>query len=343
VNTLEQVGRLVAASEVQGRSLVPDIFQGMNPHGPSSYYLALFDGWFNARQEGMYEFATVSSGASYLQIDGRLVAQWLGRHDPHGGRRGEHGGRLSLKPGAHRIDYLQVQFDGGPAAVAAWRPPRQERLDVMPPSAFLPLARFRAASFEAAPSSPEPVKGNLLALVDTSSAMDVADDYRQPRVARARQIVHRWQRALPADIRVEELEFDTSIHKPGPASGSAVRGTDLAGCLRALSERADIASCLGVVLLTDSRHRRDAGRRTVRSEQLAHQTVTVRVPPMGAGYPILATVEDILARSSATLEAINLVSELQPGATALLEARLGARELPIVALQHDNSSGNPRA
>jgi len=154
VKTLEEVSRLVAASEVQGRSLVPGIFQGMNPHGPSSDYVALFGGWFNARQEGVYEFATISSGASYLQIDGRLTAEWLGRHDPHGGRRGEHSGRASLKPGPHRIDYIQAHFDGGPAAVAAWRTPGQERFEVMPPSAFLPLARFRAASFEVPPSSP---------------------------------------------------------------------------------------------------------------------------------------------------------------------------------------------
>jgi uncharacterized membrane protein len=437
----------------------------------------------------------------------------------------------------------------------------------------------------------EPLKGNLLALVDTSSSMDVADDYRQPRVARARQIVRRWQRALPGEIRVEELEFDTTIHKPGPAPGAALRGTDLAGCLLALSERADIASCLGVVLLTDggdeqvettalpkaplyvvgtgtdpstwndlaitgaqcppaaekdvdfeitaeiraraghgmgfaqtaaqarvllehangsnswekvleqpldlsslrararlpvkcaqtglqhyrltavtlpgelsalnnsrllavnvrkrslrvlyftrelgqefkmlrSELGRDPGisftalfsttsdrftlqgerragddalaaglpstkqgleaydaiilgsfpaedstprqmqallqfvenggsliflggeksfgrggyaqtslaplfpwRLSDREPEPAHETVSVRVPPMGAGHPILATVEDILARGSATLDAVNLVSELKPGATALLEAWLGARELAIIAIQ----------
>ena len=65
----------------------------------------------------------------------------------------------------------------------------------------------------------------------------------------------------------------------------------------------------------------------------AHETVRVRVPPMGAGHPILATVEDILGRTSATLEAVNVVSELKPGATALLEARLGARDLALAGLQ----------
>ena len=70
-----------------------------------------------------------------------------------------------------------------------------------------------------------------------------------------------------------------------------------------------------------------------REPEAAHETVGVRVPPMGAGHPILASVEDILARTTATLDAINLVSDLKPGATALLNARLGARELTIVAIQ----------
>ncbi len=97
----------------------------------------------------------------------------------------------------------------------------------------------------------ESAKGKLLVLVDSSSSMDVADDYRQPRAARARKIVEQWQRALPRDLTLDELEFDTAVHKPGALASAAVRGTDLGGCLLALSERGDISSYLGVVLLTD--------------------------------------------------------------------------------------------
>ena len=155
VNTLDQVSRLVTAAEVSGRSFVPDIFLGVNPHGPSVNYAALFSGWFRAAKGGDYEFATVSSGPSYLQVDGRLVAEWLGRHDPHGGRRAEHSGRIPLKAGAHHLEYVQVQFDGEPAAVAAWRPPDQDRFEVIPASAFVPVARFHATRFEAPASADE--------------------------------------------------------------------------------------------------------------------------------------------------------------------------------------------
>ena len=97
----------------------------------------------------------------------------------------------------------------------------------------------------------EPAKGRLLALVDSSSSMDVADDYRQPRAARAAAFVEQWKKSLPAGVTLDELAFDTAIHKPGEAAAASVRGTDLGGCLLALSERGDLASYLGVVLLTD--------------------------------------------------------------------------------------------
>jgi uncharacterized membrane protein len=97
----------------------------------------------------------------------------------------------------------------------------------------------------------EPAKGRLLALVDSSSSMDVADDYRQSRAARAQAIVEKWKKSLPAGVALDELAFDTTIHKPGAAPAATVRGTDLGGCLLALSERGDVASYLGVVLLTD--------------------------------------------------------------------------------------------
>jgi len=97
----------------------------------------------------------------------------------------------------------------------------------------------------------EPAKGRLLALLDSSSSMDVADDYRQSRADRARAIVEQWKKSLPAGVTLDELAFDTTIHNPGQAPAATLRGTDLGGCLLALSERGDVASYLGVVLLTD--------------------------------------------------------------------------------------------
>ena len=70
-----------------------------------------------------------------------------------------------------------------------------------------------------------------------------------------------------------------------------------------------------------------------REPELAHGLFPVHVPPTGMGNPILATVEDIVSRGDATLEAVNQVDELKPGATALLDARVNGRELAAVATQ----------
>jgi uncharacterized membrane protein len=113
---------------------------------------------------------------------------------------------------------------------------------------LLLLALFNPVS---ALQKSEPAKGKLLALVDSSSSMDVADDYRQSRAARAQAIVERWKKSLPDGVTLDELSFDTTIHKPGEATAKTIRGTDLGGCLLALSERGDLPSYLGVVLLTD--------------------------------------------------------------------------------------------
>ena len=153
VNTFPQISKLLAtAGPVQGRNYFPDIFIGMNPFGPSSYYVASFAGWFRVANPGNYRFATVSTGASWLQIDGQTVTEWLGEHPPHGGRRGQHAGDIQLRTGLHRLDYTQVQFAGEATAEAAWQPPGASHFTVIPASAFVPVARFRSVSFESAPA-----------------------------------------------------------------------------------------------------------------------------------------------------------------------------------------------
>ena len=59
----------------------------------------------------------------------------------------------------------------------------------------------------------------------------------------------------------------------------------------------------------------------------------VRVPPMASGHPMLATVEDMVARASARLDSLNRVGELKPNSTALLTAQLGDHAIPVVAVQ----------
>jgi uncharacterized membrane protein len=95
-------------------------------------------------------------------------------------------------------------------------------------------------------------RGKVLALLDRSSSMDVPDDYRAARRDRARQIIQAWRKALPQEVSLDELEFDTALAGSEPlAAGTTTRGTDLGSCLVALAERPDIASYQSVVVVTD--------------------------------------------------------------------------------------------
>jgi tetratricopeptide (TPR) repeat protein len=156
IETAPQVTRLLnAAGGVAGCDYVPNVFLGANPFGPSTYYTATFNGWFIVPSAAPYTFATASDDASFLEVDNRTVASWLGIHGAQDGARGEHSGTLALSAGPHLLSYVQIQRDGASAAVAAWKPPGRGRIEVMPPSAFEPVARFEAAGFECAAGGAE--------------------------------------------------------------------------------------------------------------------------------------------------------------------------------------------
>ncbi len=131
-------------------------------------------------------------------------------------------------------------------------PAGQARLLMVPQTLFSLLLAVALFNPVTALEKSEKVTGKLLVLTDVSSSMEVADDGQRTRLERARNIVRDWKNSLSPDITLDELEFDTTVAKPGSQpSRSPLRETDLAGCLLSLASRADIASYLGVVLLTD--------------------------------------------------------------------------------------------
>jgi uncharacterized membrane protein len=131
---------------------------------------------------------------------------------------------------------------------------RRARLLVIPRGIvliLLVLALFDPAWTRSVPTT---VASRVVALVDTSSSMDFKDDGQQSRVERARAAAERLRRALPSSVEMQILEFDTGLREPDrqeadkPTTG---RGTDIGGCLLALSRRADLSGQASVVLLTD--------------------------------------------------------------------------------------------
>lgn len=147
----EILGLWGRADQIQGRSHVPRIFLGSNPHGPTADFIARFRGYLRCHTGGSYQFATASDDGSVLMIDGRQVVAWPGVHVARGGISGKHSGHVYLEPGSHRIDYYWVQGTATAAAVAAWKPPDAEKLTVIPQGAFEPVAKFEVENVEPSP------------------------------------------------------------------------------------------------------------------------------------------------------------------------------------------------
>ena len=130
------------AKHVQGRGLVPNIFLGINPFGPSDHFVAQFCGALVAPTDGAYAFATVSDDASVLTVDGQDVASWPGGHGADAAAYRQHSGTIKLTAGTHRLEYIWIQVVDSLTAVAAWQPPATDRFEVVPTNAFVAVAQF---------------------------------------------------------------------------------------------------------------------------------------------------------------------------------------------------------
>ncbi len=124
---------------VYGRKPWPCINDTHNPFGSDDRYLSIYTGDLFCPETGRYGFATNSDDASFLLIDGQLVAQWPGGHVPAQTWVNEESkpGYVRLKRGIHKITYYQVESYGGQLARAGWKKPSDEYFTVIPPRAFV--------------------------------------------------------------------------------------------------------------------------------------------------------------------------------------------------------------
>jgi len=135
IRTPAQMRKLVDASGPSyGRWLVPNIFHGFNPFGPSDNYVSIYRGWLHAPKDGEYQFATTSDDASYFLVGGQVVSS-----KPRWGRGPANarfaGKPVRLKAGPHKIEYYHVEGGGSQFCVGAWKAPG-DRFRLIPPSAF---------------------------------------------------------------------------------------------------------------------------------------------------------------------------------------------------------------
>jgi hypothetical protein len=120
---IDQLPALLTAFDralpVEGRAIVPGIFEGGNRFGPQASALLHFRGYFTAPAAEHLDFALISTDSSFLQVDGKEVVEWPGAHDWHGGMHGEHTGGTDVGAGIHQVDYYNDYFQpNGPPLLA---------------------------------------------------------------------------------------------------------------------------------------------------------------------------------------------------------------------------------
>ena len=124
------------------------IFDGFNPYGDSDNFLAVYAGWIDVPNDGIYHFATNSDDTSFLFIDGKLIVSFPGKHAAWA-MQGQRNGKISLTKGIHQIMYYHIEFIGPQIAVAGWKKPGEISYEVIPEGVFVPISMGQIARREA--------------------------------------------------------------------------------------------------------------------------------------------------------------------------------------------------
>ena len=134
--TLKEARRTIAAAGTPvGRSFRDRIFLGYNPFGPQTRITNTFTAYLVCPKDGVYTFCSSSDGPSFLLVGDTLVVDNAGWHGPQ--RDISQRGMIKLKAGLHKLTFYHVNRGrGGVVAVAAWRPPGEMRVRVIPPGAY---------------------------------------------------------------------------------------------------------------------------------------------------------------------------------------------------------------
>ena len=128
-----------------GRGIVPRVWHGHNPFGPSMKIVSVYTGWLNIVSKGPYEIITSSASASFLFVDDKLVVQWPGWH--RAVADGRHRRRMTLQPGVHKFAYYHAQGDAPPIMVAAWRNGRMKKAQIIPAHVFMPPLAAKSVEY----------------------------------------------------------------------------------------------------------------------------------------------------------------------------------------------------
>ncbi len=108
VKNLTMFKELWKDSKVCGARFEKKIFSNWNPFGPKRNSLHWYSAFIKLPKDGKWTFFSASIDASFILIDGKLVVNSPYRKWITNGQRGRINGKINLKKGIHRLDYLHA-------------------------------------------------------------------------------------------------------------------------------------------------------------------------------------------------------------------------------------------
>ncbi len=152
LDRLESVREAFWASPPTGSDYVDTMRRAGNPFNPlPEPFLSRYSGSLEVEKPGTYGLFTSSQDASFLTVDGRMVAAAPGRHGPAREATPANRHEVYLSKGTHRFEFYHAAAGADAVMSAAWELPP---LGVKPQPKAIPPEAFGAQHICHEPSGP---------------------------------------------------------------------------------------------------------------------------------------------------------------------------------------------
>ncbi|GAB4151819.1 MAG: hypothetical protein Kow00107_02470 [Planctomycetota bacterium] len=131
----QTLAKFISSYDAQKTEEVDRVRLRKSPFSRDIPFIAVFDGYFLADVDGTYFFGTDSHGGSYIDIDGKNVAEWPGEHWRQGNY--VHGTKVYLRRGVYSFRYMNQRIRGGIMAEAGWAAPGFPDQFEIPPDRYV--------------------------------------------------------------------------------------------------------------------------------------------------------------------------------------------------------------
>lgn len=143
------------ARQVDGAGFVPSIYTAGNPFGGYANYASHYTGLLLTSSDKEEVLYTLSSDASFVLVDDRLVLEWPGIHSQYANEKTVKKTSIPATEGLRKIDYYQAKIgEGESSSMLGWV--KNGHFEAVPPSAWVHPGRSKVLNIEQKVGLPVP-------------------------------------------------------------------------------------------------------------------------------------------------------------------------------------------